>query len=114
MATERPLEPEDLTLIERVAERVVELRMEIPALLTLETAIPVSVIAGQAMIFFEPFIAALFRLPDYRRFARLIERREALAALARSIEVRADAVHRERRARARGDREARVTPPPRS
>lgn len=114
MATEPPLTPEDVALIERVAARVVELRMEIPALLTLETALPVSVIAGQAMLFFEPFVAALFRLPDYRRFARLVERREALSELARSVEARADAVHRERRARARAEREARASSSPRS
>ena len=114
MATERPLAPEDLALIERVAERVVELRMEVPALLTLETAVPVSLITGQAMVFFEPFIVALFHLPDYRRFARLVERREALTALTQAIETRADAVHRECRSRARAEREARATSPPRS
>jgi hypothetical protein len=68
----------------------VELRLETPALLTLETARPLSVIAGQAMLFFEPFAQAMFRLPDYRRVAALVERREALEALAAMIEQATD------------------------
>ena len=80
----------DRALLERLARRVVELRLEVPAILTLETARPLSVLAGQAMLFFEPFIQALFRLEDYRRLAALIERREALEELARLIERTAD------------------------
>ena len=45
---------------------------------------------GQAMLFFEPFAQALFRLPDYRRLAALVERREAMEALAAMIERAAD------------------------
>jgi hypothetical protein len=81
--------------------------MEVPAILTIESATPLSVVAGQAMVFFEPFVAALLRLPDYRRFARLVERRDALAELTRRIEQRADAAHAERRAQAKARRDAR-------
>jgi hypothetical protein len=42
------------------------------------------------MLFFEPFAQALFRLPDYRRVAALVERREALEALSALIERAAD------------------------
>jgi len=84
------LAPEDRVLLERLARRVVELRLETPALLTIETARPLSVLAGQAMLFFEPFAQALFRLPDYRRIAALVERREAMEALAAMIERAAD------------------------
>ena len=84
------LAPEDRVLLERLARRVVELRLETPALLTIETARPLSVLAGQAMLFFEPFAQALFRFPDYRRVAALVERREALEALATMIERATD------------------------
>jgi hypothetical protein len=107
MATETPISPEDLELLERVAARVVEMHMEVPAILTLETVTPLSLIAGQAMVFFEPFVAALLRLPDYRRFARLAERRECLTALTRLIETRAEAADVERRAEKRARRAAR-------
>jgi len=60
--------------------------MEVPAILTLESGKPLSVLAGQAMIFFEPFVQSLFSFPDYRRYAALIERREAIEALIVRIE----------------------------
>lgn len=51
------------------------------------------------MLFFEPFVQALFRFDDYRRVAALVERREALEELARRIEQATD--EREHSARAR-------------
>jgi hypothetical protein len=84
------LAEEDRLLLERLASRVVELKLETPALLTLETARPLSLLAGQAMLFFEPFAQALFHLTDYRRIAALIERREAIAVLIEQIEHAAD------------------------
>jgi hypothetical protein len=89
------LAPEDRQLLERLAQRVVDLRLETPAILTLESTRPLSLLAGQAMLFFEPFAQALFPYPDYRRLAALIERRDAMEALTRMIEERAEA--RERR-----------------
>ena len=91
MACEPALTPEDLAVLERVAARVVALRMEVPALLTLETSRPLSLLAGQTMVFFEPFVQAMFRLPDYRRFAALIERRDTIETLVRMIETQVDA-----------------------
>ena len=91
------LSPEDRALLERLAQRVVEMRLETPAILTLEGARPLSLLAGQAMLFFEPFAQALFRYADYRRLAALIERRDALEMLTRMIEERAEAREKERR-----------------
>jgi hypothetical protein len=93
------LSDEDAALLDRVAARVVELRLEVPALVTLESSRPLSVLAGQAMLFFQPFVQAMFRLPDYQRFAALIERRETIVSLIQRIEARADAAHTARRAR---------------
>ena len=101
-----PIGAEDRELLARVADRVVDLRLEVPALLTLETAAPLSFAAGQAMLFFEPFVTALLRLGDYRRFARLVERREAVRILIGEIESRAEAAHRRRRDEARARRDA--------
>jgi hypothetical protein len=99
------LSERERALLERVAERVVELHLEVPAILTLETARPLSVVAGQAMLFFEPLVQALLRIEDYRTFALLIERRDALEALTRRIEARAD------QARGARDRAGRAAPP---
>lgn len=87
---------EDRALLARIATRIVELRLEVPALLTIEGARPLSLLAGQAMVFFEPIVGAFLRLPDYRRFAQLIERRETLEILMRLIEEHADAAQTKR------------------
>ncbi len=99
MASETPpLAAEDLALLERVAGRVVELRLEVPAILTLESVRPLSFVASQAMLFFQPLVQALLRFGDYQRFAALAERRDALEALTACIERRAEESRAARRA----------------
>jgi hypothetical protein len=88
---------EDLALLDRLAARVVELRMEVPAILAIESGRPLSVVAGQAMLFFEPLVQSMFRLSDYRRYAALIERRDALEELVRRIEAQAESARAARR-----------------
>ncbi len=85
----RTLAADDRALIERVAARIAELRLEVPALLTIESGRPLSLLASQTMLFFEPIVLALLRL-DYR-FARLVEDRGALEALSCAIEAAVEA-----------------------
>lgn len=94
----RPIAPEDLALLERLAARVVDLRLEVPAILALETGKPLSLLASQAMIFFEPIAQAMFPGVESRRFAALAERREAIETLVTLIETRAEQSRAERRA----------------
>ncbi len=103
----RPIAPEDEALLTRVAERVVELHLETPALLSLEGGRPLSLLASQSLLFLEPIVLALLRLPDYRRFAALVERRDVLERLATLIESRAEEAARARRAAAEARRAAR-------
>jgi len=88
----------DRDLIERLARRVVELHMEVPAVLAIETGRPLSLLASQTLLFFEPIVQSIFSVSAYRRIAQLIERREALEALTVAIEGRAEAARAERRA----------------
>jgi len=92
-----PLAPEDLALLERLSARVVELHLDVPAVLALESGKPLSLLASQAMLFFEPMVQALFSFADYRRVASLLERRDVLEQLTRMIEQRADQAHEARR-----------------
>ena len=101
------LSADDRRLLERLAERVVELRMETPAILALESVRPVTLLASQALLFFEPFVRPLFGVAETRRLAALVERREALDALVRMIEDRVDA-----RARSRTTPTSPDPPPP--
>ena len=100
------LASEEDALLDRLASRVVELRMDVPAILALESGRPLTFLASQAMIFFEPIARALFRLPDYRRLVALVERRETVERLTAKIEARAEDAHHARRAAA-ADRRAR-------
>ena len=81
-----------------MAERVVALRMTVPAILTLESFKPLSFVGSQALYFFEPMVRAFFAVPDYERFAALVERRDSLEALLVKIEQRDEAVRVEERA----------------
>uniref|UniRef100_A0A832MJI6 Uncharacterized protein n=1 Tax=Eiseniibacteriota bacterium TaxID=2212470 RepID=A0A832MJI6_UNCEI len=76
----------DRALLERLAARIVALRLEVPALLALESSKPLALVAGQGMVFFEPLVQALFHVPEYERWAALVQRREALEALAALVE----------------------------
>ena len=90
MPAETPVDERDRALLDRLAARIVELRLETPAILALESARPVALLASQAMVFLQPFAESLFRLPDYRRLVELVERREALELLTTLIERHAD------------------------
>ena len=98
-----PLTAEDEALLDRLAARVVQLHMEVPAILALETSKPMTVIASQTLIFFEPMIQALFRFSEYRRFTALVERRDVMESLIQRIEAEAERV---RAARAESRRAA--------
>jgi hypothetical protein len=85
-----PLAAADLELLERVAARIVALRLEVPAILALESAQPLALLAGQALVFFEPLLQVVLPGPEVRRFAALVERRDALEHLTRRIEALTD------------------------
>jgi hypothetical protein len=91
MPPEPVLDERDRALLERLAARIVELRLETPAILALESTKPVTLLTSQAMVFLQPFAQALFRLPDYERLAALVERREAMEELVLAIERHAAA-----------------------
>lgn len=85
-------------------------RMTVPAILFLESVKPLSFVGSQALHFFEPMVRAVFTVPDYERFAALMERRENLEALLVAIERKDESTRREereRRDRERAEKKAR-------
>jgi len=102
--------PEDDRLFDRIAEATVRYRMTVPAILFLESVKPLSFVGSQALYFFEPMVRAIFTVPDYERFAALMERRENFEALLVAIEQKDDTARREereRRDRERAEKKAR-------
>ena len=84
--------------------------MTVPAILFLESVKPLSFVGSQALYFFEPMVRALFAVPEYERFAAMMERRENVEALLVAIERKDEAERRaqkERRQRERAERDAR-------
>jgi hypothetical protein len=86
-----PLLPDDLLLLERVAEAVVRRGMAAPAVVFLESMAPMNFLGSQAVHFFTPLLEVVFPHRDVERAALLLERRDTLARLAALIENRADA-----------------------
>jgi ASC-1-like (ASCH) protein len=80
------LTPEQQEALELVAKKVVEWRMAVPAIMTLETAKPLSFIGSQVLVFFEPIVKSVFSLKYYDTFRELMEDRENVERLLQLIE----------------------------
>ena len=76
----------DAALVAKVAERVVRMRMTVPAIFFLESSKPLAFVGSQLLIFLEPFVQTLFNFAQYQRFALLMEDRDNWEALVRKIE----------------------------
>jgi len=86
----QPLSTEETELLQRLAERVVALRMSAPAILFLESVRPLGFLGSQAMVFFSPLVQAFFGAHRYETVRRILERREGIAALITLIEDRVE------------------------
>jgi len=84
---EKANEGKDYTvLIEKIARRVVQWRLTVPAIVVLESAKPLSFVASQVMVFFEPIVQSLFSFKDYRDFYEMLEDRKNIELLIQAIE----------------------------
>ncbi len=79
--------PEDIALLDRVAALVVRRRLTLGAILLLESTGPLNFVGSSLMSFFRPIVGIAFRLNEYERFERLLERRCALGLLVERIEL---------------------------
>lgn len=95
-ATEKKDDYRDL--IEKIAQKVVQWRLSVPAIVMLESSKPLSFVASQVMVFFEPIVSALFFSPrDYKRFYELLEDRENVEKMIQEIERQEDVYIEKRR-----------------
>jgi len=109
MTPEPEISAEDSVLLDKIAERVVRMGLAVPAVFFLESVKPLSFVGSQALVFFEPFVRAFLVLPDYERFAKLMEDRTAIERLCVRIERRdedARAAERAAKEARRAEREA--------
>lgn len=97
----QPLTEREEEIMTRIAAKVVEWQMTVPAILFLESVKPLNYIGAQTMVFFEPFVQALFNVKDYDTFRQMMEQRENVERLLLKIEeLDAEALKREKAARA--------------
>jgi hypothetical protein len=83
----QPLSEDEAALLGALAKRIAELRMTAPAIFLLESMKPLNFVASQAMVFFQPIVSAFFDTTAYDRLSKLLERRDAIEHLLRTIEA---------------------------
>lgn len=89
--SERGKEKEELTpqqeeILTKIAKKVIDWRMSVPAILFLESVKPLNYVGSQMMAFFEPFVQAIFSWKDYDEFRRMMEERGTVEKLLQKIE----------------------------
>lgn len=65
-------------LLEKMADKVVRLRMTVPAIMFLESMRPMNYVGSQVMVFFAPVVRGFFGLPDWDEVRLVLERRESI------------------------------------
>lgn len=94
------LTEQEAEILRKLAAKVVEWKMTVPAIIFLESIKPLNYIGAQALVFFEPFVQTLFNFKDYDTFREMMERRESVEQLLLKIEeLDAVALAKERDAR---------------
>ena len=78
---------EDLALLQRIADAVVQRRMAAPAVVFLESLGPMSFLGSQALHFFAPIIELAFSAHEVSQIAALLERRDTTVCLIALIEA---------------------------
>ena len=85
--TKEPIPPEEDAVLEKLAKKVVQWHMSVPAILFLESMKPLNYIGAQAMVFFEPIVQGIFTIKDYNTLRVALERRESIENLLQKIEA---------------------------
>lgn len=79
--------PEDYDrLCRKIAKKVVERDLTVPAVMFLESIKPVSFLGSQMLVFANPVVSLIVQTGEYYRFVRMIEDRENIEKLTLAIE----------------------------
>jgi hypothetical protein len=83
-----PISIEDVQLLERIAEVIVNRGMAAPATMFLESMGPMNFLGSQALHFITPLIDCAFNVKEVEQVARLLERRDTVTRLIAIIEAK--------------------------
>ena len=84
-----PLTAEDRALLEHIAQRLAQRRLEAPAILFLESVGPLNFIGSQVLHGLRPFLELVCNATELERLAVLLERRDSLEQLSALLSHRA-------------------------
>jgi len=84
-ASDIPVQRRD-EILNRIAQKVVDLRLTPVAIVMLESGKPLSFVGSQLMVFFQPIVSALFPFHQYDEVAALLEDRSNVETLIQTIE----------------------------
>jgi hypothetical protein len=73
--------PEEITLLEKIARRIADRDMAVPALLFLESLGPLSFLGSQVVHGLKPFLDLVMDATEVERLATLLERRDGIDQL---------------------------------
>ena len=79
---------EDVQLLERIADVIVNRRMTAPATMFLESMGPMNFLGSQALHFLTPILDCAFNTKEVEQVARLLERRDTVTCLIAIIETK--------------------------
>ena len=88
-ARSAPLTAEDRALLEHIAQRLAQRRLEAPAVLFLESVGPLNFIGSQVLHGLRPFLELVCDATELERLAVLLERRDSLEQLSALLSHRA-------------------------
>ncbi|MBU0610644.1 MAG: hypothetical protein KKI08_22360 [Armatimonadetes bacterium] len=71
----------------KVARELAKRRLTAPAIFTLESMMPLTYVASQALVMLKPFVQALIGGKDYAVFAAALEARENVEWLVQQLEA---------------------------
>jgi len=83
-----PLTPRQEAIVDRLAAKVVEWKMAVPAILFLESVKPLNYVGSQVLVFFAPIATTVFSGADYAELTGLLEHRGNLEVLLKRIELK--------------------------
>jgi hypothetical protein len=85
-------------LMNKIAQKVVDMRLSPVAIVFLESSKPLSFIGNQFMIFMQPFYRAFFSYREYEEIAAMLEERKNIETLICEIERLEEAWNEAKRA----------------
>jgi len=84
----RPLSIEEMEIMERIADMIVQRGMTAPATVFLESMGPMNFLGSQALHFLTPVIDCAFNAKEVEQVAQLLERRDSIPRLITLIEAK--------------------------